>query len=126
MRWRNRRIEREKKTIEAMVTLYCRDHHNVAPEPCETCAALLAYAWKRLDHCPWGEGKPTCLKGPIHCYEPEMREQVRRVMRYAGPRMLLHHPVLAMAHLLDGFKSACAVGPENPQEGNDSGQDELA
>jgi hypothetical protein len=29
---------------------------------------------------------------------------VKKVMRYAGPRMLLHHPVLAMHHVFDGRK----------------------
>jgi hypothetical protein len=32
-----------------------------------------------------------------------MREAVREVMRYAGPRMALRHPILAFLHLLDGF-----------------------
>jgi hypothetical protein len=32
-----------------------------------------------------------------------MRERVREVMRYAGPRMLLHHPWLAICHLVDGI-----------------------
>ncbi|MBN2412736.1 nitrous oxide-stimulated promoter family protein [candidate division KSB1 bacterium] len=27
---------------------------------------------------------------------------VRRVMRYAGPRMLLRHPVLTFWHVVDG------------------------
>jgi hypothetical protein len=31
-----------------------------------------------------------------------MREQVRAVMRYAGPRMVKEHPLLAAAHLTDG------------------------
>jgi hypothetical protein len=31
-----------------------------------------------------------------------MRERVREVMRYSGPRMLTRHPVLAVAHLVDG------------------------
>jgi hypothetical protein len=31
-----------------------------------------------------------------------MREQVRVVMRRAGPRMLLRHPLLGIRHLLDG------------------------
>jgi hypothetical protein len=30
-----------------------------------------------------------------------MREQVRSVMRYSGPRMLASHPLLAAAHLID-------------------------
>jgi hypothetical protein len=33
-----------------------------------------------------------------------MREKIRDVMRYAGPRMLLTHPVMAIAHLLDGLR----------------------
>jgi hypothetical protein len=116
MRWRKRRIKREKKTIEAMIALYCRDHHQAEPTPCETCADLLAYARQRLERCPWGESKPTCAKCPIHCYQPEMREQVRRVMRYAGPRMLLHHPILAIAHLLDGLGSAKGSASKAPGE----------
>ena len=34
-----------------------------------------------------------------------MRERVREVMRYSGPRMLWRHPVLAAAHLMDGRKT---------------------
>jgi hypothetical protein len=30
---------------------------------------------------------------------------VREVMRYSGPRMLKRHPVLALAHLVDGRKT---------------------
>jgi hypothetical protein len=30
-----------------------------------------------------------------------MRQQVRLVMRYAGPRMLFAHPTLAVLHLVD-------------------------
>jgi hypothetical protein len=33
-----------------------------------------------------------------------MREQVKKVMRYSGPRMILHHPALAMHHAIDGLK----------------------
>ena len=121
MRWHRRRIEREKKTIEAMIVLYCRDHHRGESAPCENCADLLAYARRRLDRCPWGKDKPTCLKCPIHCYEPEMRERVRRVMRYAGPWMLLRHPFLAVAHLLDGLGPAKQAGPKDPHHQRDPG-----
>ena len=56
---------------------------------------------QRIDRCPYQEDKPTCAKCPIHCYKPAMRERVRQVMRYAGPRMLLYHPVLAISHYID-------------------------
>ncbi|MDR2525428.1 MAG: nitrous oxide-stimulated promoter family protein, partial [Oscillospiraceae bacterium] len=34
------------------------------------------------------------------CYRADMREKIRAVMRYAGPRMLLHHPVMAIRHFI--------------------------
>lgn len=33
-----------------------------------------------------------------------MRVQIREVMRYAGPRMLIHHPWLSIFHLFDGLR----------------------
>ena len=103
---RHPRMRREEKTIAAMIALYCRDHHAAVDGLCSECDTLLAYARKRLEHCPYQERKPTCAKCLIHCYKPEMREKVQAVMRYAGPRMLLRHPLLAVLHLVDGWKKA--------------------
>lgn len=100
------RIAREKKTVAAMIRIYCRDKHGGRAGLCETCRQLEAYALQRLDKCPFGDAKSTCARCPVHCYRPAMREQIRQVMRYAGPRMLLHHPVLAVRHLLDERKAA--------------------
>ncbi len=99
---RHPRMQRERRTIEAMIRLYCRDHHGGGRSLCPGCAELLDYAFRRLDRCPFQEGKTTCAKCPVHCYKPSMREKVREVMRYSGPRMLWRHPVLALFHLLDG------------------------
>jgi len=96
------RISREKRTMAAMVRIYCRHHHGAHGQLCADCAQVLEYATGRLDRCPYGAEKPTCAKCPIHCYKPAMREKARAIMRYAGPRMLLRHPVLAILHLLDG------------------------
>lgn len=49
--------------------------------------------------------KPICARCPIHCYKPVMRERIREMMRYAGPRMLRRHPILAIRHLLEGWKT---------------------
>ena len=107
----HRRIERERKTIAAMSKIYCRDHHGLPRGSlCSACQELLDYAYFRLEKCPYQENKPTCANCPIHCYKPEMRERVRAMMRYAGPRMLLRHPILAVAHLLDGRKKALPPG----------------
>lgn len=101
---RDRRLERERKTIKAMIAVYCRGNHNCDAALCGECSQLLDYAFKRIKKCPFKADKPTCAKCTVHCYKPDMREQVRRVMRYSGPRMMLHHPVLALLHLIDGFK----------------------
>jgi hypothetical protein len=94
-------MAREQRTIEAMVRLYCRDRHGAGGSACRECAKLLEYALQRLERCPFQEGKTICAKCPVHCYKPAMRERVREVMRYSGPRMLRRHPVLALYHLVD-------------------------
>jgi predicted amidophosphoribosyltransferase len=101
---KNARIARERLTIRRMIELACRGRHRQGRELCPECRELLDYAWTRLERCRFGAAKPTCARCPVHCYKPAMREKVREVMRYAGPRMLLRHPVLAVCHLLDGLR----------------------
>ena len=94
------RIEREQRTVSLMIGLYCRKHHGSRKgELCAECATLREYGAERLRRCPHGEKKPTCRKCPIHCYRPDMKERIRKVMRYSGPRMILHYPVAALRHL---------------------------
>jgi hypothetical protein len=95
---------RERKTVEAMIGLYCKKSHAPKGLLCPECWELRRYALEHLDRCPFQERKTTCAHCPVHCYRPEMRERIRAVMRYAGPRMLLRHPVLAVLHLWDGIK----------------------
>ena len=98
-------LNHEHKSLQKMIGLYCRSHHN--PPPCQLCLdcqSLAEYAHQRIDCCPYGLNKPTCAKCPIHCYRQDRREEIRIVMRYSGPRMLLHHPILAILHLLNGFR----------------------
>jgi hypothetical protein len=109
----SKRLEREKRTVAVMIAMYCRGVHTSAPL-CPECAALFDYALQRIAKCPFGVNKPTCANCAIHCYAgpgrggvnrtADMREQVRAVMRYSGPRMLLRHPILALMHLWDGRK----------------------
>lgn len=98
------RIQREKKTIELMIAIYCRKKHGTPKGLCQECGELLDYAVSRLDKCRFEAAKPLCNKCTVHCYKPQMRERIRRVMRYSGPRMLLLHPMVAVQHFLDGFK----------------------
>ena len=59
---------------------------------------LKAYACRRLERCRWQEAKPACKRCPTHCYAPAMRQKIREVMRWTGPRMLLYAPVAAIRH----------------------------
>lgn len=98
-------MNREQKTVDAMIFLYCEDHHGAANGVlCESCQELRDYAAQRLAKCPYQENKPTCANCRTHCYKKSKREEIRQVMRYAGPRMLTKHPWLAIRHLLDGLR----------------------
>ncbi len=93
------RIEREKHTVGLMIRLYCKKKEG-NKELCKECQKLLEYADKRLSHCRFGNEKTTCRKCPVQCYKPEMRERIRQVMRFAGPRMMLYHPIEALRHMI--------------------------
>lgn len=110
---KGRRIRREKRTIEAMVEVYCRHHHDAGAlagnrDPgasCADCEGLLRYARQRLDNCVFGESKTPCSHCSMHCYSETMRTRVVDVMRYAGPRMTLRYPLLSLLHLLDKLRA---------------------
>ena len=93
---------REKRVVAEMIALYCRDNHTGRRGAlCPDCAALTAYAHARSDSCPFMGNKTFCSNCRVHCYSGDMRERIRRVMRYSGPRMLRTHPILAVRHLLE-------------------------
>jgi len=99
-----RRMVREEKTVQTMIRVYCRDKHGTKDSLCPDCEELMAYAKARLASCPFQEAKTPCGKCRVHCYKPVMRDKVREIMRYSGPRMARRHPVLALLHFMDGFK----------------------
>lgn len=101
------RRAREWRTVSAMVRMYCHAHHGSRGSAlCEACGPLYDYAQRRLERCVFGDAKPTCANCSVHCYKPRLREQMRTVMVWAGPRMLWRHPVLAIRHMLDGRRPA--------------------
>lgn len=110
------RRKRELKTIKIMIHLYCRHHHDKKNGTiCEECAILLTYATRRLERCIFGDAKPACSLCVVHCYKREMRERIKDVMRWSGPRMMVWHPWLAMYHILDKIRPI----PKHPQKTKD-------
>ena len=103
----NNGLEKEKKTIEIMIKKYCQHFHNTKSELCDNCSVLLKYSNNRLDNCHYlikFGTKPICSKCPIHCYKPDMRKKIRKVMRYIGPRMMISHPIMGLNHLFHRFQ----------------------
>ncbi|MCX6153015.1 MAG: nitrous oxide-stimulated promoter family protein [Candidatus Kapabacteria bacterium] len=99
--YRKSRIGRERKTILKMIDLYCRINHNTKNNLCKSCSELAEYANNRLEKCPFGQEKPTCINCTVHCYRKSERERIREIMRFSGPRMIKYHPYLALMHIVD-------------------------
>ena len=97
--------EREKRMVTQMIALYCRRNHRTRGALSPDCASLADYARSRSERCPFMETKTFCANCRVHCYKPAMREQIRAVMRWAGPRMLPVHPVLSVKHVAVTLKA---------------------
>ena len=92
--------EKEKKLIPVMIKKYCHGKHGTKGEElCEECKALTEYALFRLEKCPFKVNKKFCSFCKIHCYKPDMRERIKDVMKWAGPRMIFTHPIFAFRHV---------------------------
>lgn len=96
--------EREKETVSQMIALYCKKNHKVKGGLCPECTELNEYARLRSDKCPFMETKTFCSNCKVHCYKPEMREKIRQVMRFSGPRMIFTHPIMAIRHVIESKK----------------------
>jgi hypothetical protein len=93
------KIAIEKKTLATMTAIYCKSAGPGDKGICRHCEEVLTYAYERLDHCKFGENKPSCKACPVHCYKPDMRERIKLMMRYSGPRMIYRAPLAAIRHM---------------------------
>ncbi len=97
-------MNKEINTITKMISMYCKGNHDNSGILCKDCRELKLYAEDKLRRCPFKADKPACSKCTVHCYSSEKREQIRKVMRYSGPRMIFHHPVKAVKHMAQLIK----------------------
>ena len=121
---------REAQMVSQMIALWCRRHHGGGrareqaagdDEPvcvklglrtitlCPECAELREYAVARIERCPHMGTKTFCSACPSHCYRPAMREKIREVMRWSGPRMIFYRPITAIHHAMVTVQSKRAA-----------------
>lgn len=93
------KISYEKRIVEYMIGLYCRKNHHT-DDLCPDCETLKNYALDRLTKCPLGEDKPACKDCQIHCYKADMKNKIREVMHFSGPRMIIYYPLDYVKHLI--------------------------
>ena len=99
------KLEREKNTVSSMIRLYCLKKHGIKNDLCPDCRKLYDYALRQIDSCPFMETKTFCSVCRVHCYKGDMREKIREVMSFSGPRMIFRYPVLAVRHLMESRKN---------------------
>lgn len=99
------KLEQERKIVSLMIKLYYKKHPNEQEEK-----ELLTYVYLRLSKCPFKDNKTFCSNCKVHCYKPDMREKIKKVMRYSGPRMLIYHPLLAIKHVRETIKEKIKNG----------------
>jgi len=86
---KQKRIEKDANVLRTFIKVYCRQNHLKnggaanASGLCPACHDLLAYALKRNEKCPL-DPKPRCKNCEVHCYKPEMRERIKKVMKFSG------------------------------------------
>ena len=98
-------LQRENLTLAHMMAIYCRGQRHQGSGICGGCSSLLRYARERIEGCPYhGSEKPACGLCRTNCFTTEMRRHFLLVMRFAGPRMMLRHPVLSAVHLWDAVR----------------------
>lgn len=58
------------------------------------------------------ETKNFCYNCRAHCYRSEMREEIRKVMRFSDPRMIFYHPAAAIRHVIEAQKERRRLAAE--------------
>lgn len=85
--------------------IFCRDTHGTNGDLCTSCHDIFSYARMRIDRCPFKADKAVCSDCQVHCFQEKYREKIKTIMRFAGPKMPLRHPLLALRHVRNKIMS---------------------
>lgn len=94
-------IEQKIKLVGKMMSLYCKKHHrpNNNGGLCEDCENLQQYSAQRNRNCK--NQNSFCAHCTSPCYAAEKRVQMRKVMKFSGPRIALYHPFWVGKHMIE-------------------------
>jgi len=95
------RIEREQRTVTALIRIHCHGRHHAGPELCAGCTDLQRYVAERMARCVLHDAKPTCATCKARCFAPPQQVRFRAILRYAGPQLFWRQPLLALWHHFD-------------------------
>lgn len=92
----------DQRTLEAMGHLYCRAHHAATNRDstglCADCRNVVETTLQRTRACPHGHHH-NCEDCATKCHSEECAKQIRALMAYSAPRMLLKHPLMTLRYL---------------------------
>ena len=109
--------EKELKVLAEFISIFCRENHRGEAKSifaikdarlrdsfdgeelllCQDCQKLLNHGIAKLLICPY-DPKPMCKKCETHCYAPDYRERIRKVMKFSGLYLVKHGRVDLMVH----------------------------
>lgn len=101
------RRERKHEIAEKMIMTYChgQNHERNHEDLCDDCRELRDYSLARTERCPHVSKTLFCVNCPTPCYKPDMKERMRLMMKYSGPRFFFRHPIIVLDHVLYDFKT---------------------
>jgi len=100
---KSKRIKKDEKVLKNFISIYCRENHlkqgiEVYKNGyCKECYGLLQYALKKNENCPF-DPKPQCKHCKVHCYSKEMRQKIRKVMKFSGIYLIKHGRIDLILH----------------------------
>lgn len=96
----------DRDTLLGLFKIYCAHEHADKAEGiendslCPSCRVSLDYSLERTLTCKLKGSGQLCSSCPVHCFEPDQRENIRKIMRFSGPRLIWKSPLLAIRYVL--------------------------
>jgi len=106
------RLNREMRLQNAMITMYCKQHHVYQGKVCRECERLQQMASRKLAFCESSVDKPTCISCVSSCYTPVVARQAKTIYRWGRLRVWLRHPILMSLYFFDSCKPSQMPKPK--------------